>query len=799
MLCSCGHHKQETPPRSYADLQAMYWSGSQQAAAQAHAAIARCGNDLQCQWRFRLLEAEILGASDKARAILSQTLPGDPAFLPLELRRRMLLGFLLWDPRDKNEAQIARRLLDDTYAEAQKSNQPELLAKIEVFEGNVRLRDPEKAEPWFLKAQQHAAAAGDFYYETDALIGLGFISLRRARYAEAIQPLEKAVETARRIGATGKTPAALNNLAICYTQLGDYEKALSIGQEALNAAGNNEGSRIDPLGTIGRIFVQQGQSAKAIDYYRQALVSARKLRNDDKIRTWEDNLAAALCAMADWDAAETANREEISLARSDSDNAYAHQQEACIAAGRGQFAVARRLYNETLRFKVNDPRLRLESYHGLAKVAAVTGNKAQAQTYYKRAIDTIDRTQTELLKTQDKLTLLASLISVYRDYVEFLMQNGQPDQALEIAESSRARILSETVSRSSAPRFNLAQLKLAARRADTVFLSYWLAPAPLRSYLWIITGAGVTPCPLPPAGAIESLVKSASDSIDTWDLAEGENADARHLFDAVLGPALTHIPRNARVVIVPDGALHYVNFETLPAPRPKPHYWIEDATVAIAPSLAIAAGAPLRQAHRYESLLIIGDTVYATKEYPTLQFAKPEMTKVASHFARERTMSLHGRDATRAAYLQCAQNYSVIHFSAHGEANPQSPLESAIILSPEKDGAFKLYAHDVIDLPLHADLVTISACKSAGARVYSGEGLVGFAWAFLKAGAHYVVAGLWNITDRSTPEIMDKFYAGVQSGQNPTDALRAAKLSQIQSRTAFRKPYYWGPFQVYIR
>ena len=105
----------------------------------------------------------------------------------------------------------------------------------------------------------------------------------------------------------------------------------------------------------------------------------------------------------------------------------------------------------------------------------------------------------------------------------------------------------------------------------------------------------------------------------------------------------------------------------------------------------------------------------------------------------------------------------------------------------------------MIDVPLHADLVTISACHSAGARVYSGEGLVGFAWAFLRAGARYVVAGLWDVTDNSTPDMMDRFYGAIQTGDSPVAALRIAKLSMIHSAGAFRKPYYWGPFQIYIR
>ena len=131
-------------------------------------------------------------------------------------------------------------------------------------------------------------------------------------------------------------------------------------------------------------------------------------------------------------------------------------------------------------------------------------------------------------------------------------------------------------------------------------------------------------------------------------------------------------------------------------------------------------------------------------------------------------------------------------------ANRESPLDSAVILSKKSD-SYKLYARDVAALPLLASVVTISACKSAGARAYSGEGLVGFAWAFLQAGARNIIAGLWDVSDRSTSELMIRLYEELARGARPSDALRAAKLAMLHSGGPFGRPYYWAPFQVYTR
>jgi CHAT domain-containing protein len=124
------------------------------------------------------------------------------------------------------------------------------------------------------------------------------------------------------------------------------------------------------------------------------------------------------------------------------------------------------------------------------------------------------------------------------------------------------------------------------------------------------------------------------------------------------------------------------------------------------------------------------------------------------------------------------------------------PLDSAILLGRDASG-YKLYARDVLRRPLGARLVTISSCHGAGQRAYAGEGLVGLAWAFLRAGAHQVVAALWEVSDSATPELMDAMYAAIERGQDPATALREAKLTLLRSSGVYRRPLYWAPFVLY--
>ena len=144
-------------------------------------------------------------------------------------------------------------------------------------------------------------------------------------------------------------------------------------------------------------------------------------------------------------------------------------------------------------------------------------------------------------------------------------------------------------------------------------------------------------------------------------------------------------------------------------------------------------------------------------------------------------------------------NISFIHFVTHGVASRTDPLDSAIILSNAgtADDSFKLYARDIIQHPIHARLVTISACYGSGTRSYAGEGLVGLSWAFLRAGAHNVIGALWEVSDDSTPRLMSALYQGLDDGLPPSAALRQAKITLLHSEGNFRKPFYWAPFQIY--
>jgi CHAT domain-containing protein len=336
-----------------------------------------------------------------------------------------------------------------------------------------------------------------------------------------------------------------------------------------------------------------------------------------------------------------------------------------------------------------------------------------------------------------------------------------------------------------------------ARRAGGTILFYWLGEK--QSYLWAISAQQTSLFPLPAKSEIDPIVRRYRNALsEQQEFLQRTDADGRALYHTLVEPAKALLTKDAKAFIIADGSLNTLNFETLLVPDPTPHYWIEDVTVEDANSLRLLA-ASRPAAKPTGNLLLIGNAVAPNPDYPELRKAASEMETIEKHFVPAQQQIIAREQATPMAYLSGKpEQFSYIHFVAHGTASRTSPLDSAIVLSKAgaADDSFKLYARDIIHHPLHAQLVTVSTCYGAGARAYSGEGLVGLSWAFLRAGAHNVIGALWEVSDVSTPQLMDEFYGELEKGKTPDTALRNAKLTLLHSNS-YRKPFYWAPFQLY--
>jgi CHAT domain-containing protein len=121
----------------------------------------------------------------------------------------------------------------------------------------------------------------------------------------------------------------------------------------------------------------------------------------------------------------------------------------------------------------------------------------------------------------------------------------------------------------------------------------------------------------------------------------------------------------------------------------------------------------------------------------------------------------------------------------------RTAARTALALAPGEGESGFVGPGDLAALQLDADLVVLSACRTAGGVVLGGEGIQGLTAPLLQAGARSVVATQWRIGDRGTLAFVEGFYSGLARGLPVGEALRAAKLEAIRRGAP---PGEWAAF-----
>ena len=757
-------------------------------------------------WKFQLLRAEALawqGMNDRVLALLaSETSP--PPSDELVVRKLRLEGLAYADLHRFSEAEQtlgeAERLCRISY------HSPCINVALARGELEMERGAFAQAHLAFEEALTRARAGSDAYGEANAMLSLSWSALLQEHFDEALDWSEGAYRGAAAIDAMSVAQVALGNQGWAYYRLGEPEKALRLFLDARDRA-EQIGAISDEvkwLTTAGYVYLDAHDYDKAQSSYQQALDLAKQINSREDILNALMSLALVSERTGNLEQARNYADQTIALVPPDGDRLdvlYPMLVKGHVAARMHDAAQAEKIFRDIEQDPKSHVFLKWEAEHSLAQLYEDENNAASANREYRAALSTFETARSSLKHEESELPFPANAASIYDDYIRFLVSQGKVPEALQVAEYSRGRTLAEGLGllpKGTSFKPDSLNVQAIARRAGGAIFFYWLGEK--QSYLWAITAHKTSLFPLPAKSEIDLSVQRYRKALaEQQEFLQSTDADGRALYAMLVAPAATLLTKDAKVFIIPDDSLNTLNFETLLVPDPTPHYWIEDITVADASSLRLLA-APRAVTKHSGSLLLLGNAVAPNADYPELRNAASEIEIVEKHFPSAQQNVFARERATPTAYLSSKpEQFSYIHFVAHGTASRTSPLDSAIVLSRSStaDDSFKLYARDIIHQPLRADLVMISTCYGAGARAYSGEGLVGLSWAFLRAGAHNVIGALWEVSDVSTPQLMDELYTGLKEGKSPDSALRAAKLSLLHSSNAFHKPFYWAPFQLY--
>ena len=671
----------------------------------------------------------------------------------------------------------------------------DLLAELALARGRCALSGDRTLAQRYLASAAELAHGGDGFVEGTALLDIGWVLLQGHHCDTAIDTLNQALAVTDSPWVQERT---LGNLAECYAELGDWRRSISFAEQAKELAAQikNEGDLQVWLIDLGRAHYTLFEFSKAESYFSEALAIATRLKDTDGIWRCLNNLTQLALSRHDVSAAENYWKEQSAL------NLVAGRPNvsfnaAGIAMQRKEFTKAEQLFKEILASNANIS-LRLQTRRELANVYWEEGRTNQAHQAFREAIKDAEA-EIEHIPPEHQMSFLDAQ-PFYDSYVRFLVAQNKPIEALKIAERGRAQILSRALrsARGGQPALDLTKLQLSLKERHEIALAYSLTNE--ESFLWIIASNSFNWRRLPGHTAIAAVFKRNDAEIRDPRPIEASLA-GQDLYKTLVQPAADLIPKGSHVVVIPSKILSLINFEALIVPGDPLHYWIEDVQVETASSLTMLAHsrpAGPKAVKGKKDLFVLGDPATADSSLPVLKHAAEEIDRVRSHFPAGEQTIISGKEAVPQAYHAAGPGaYRFIHIDAHSIASDLSPLDSYVVLSPSANNAYKLYAHEITNTPLRADLVTLSACYGAGTRWYNGEGIVGLGWAFLRAGAHQVVASLWAVDDASTPQLMDDFYGELSKGKSAAEALRAAKLKMLHSEGQRNRPYYWASLQLY--
>lgn len=358
----------------------------------------------------------------------------------------------------------------------------------------------------------------------------------------------------------------------------------------------------------------------------------------------------------------------------------------------------------------------------------------------------------------------------------------------------------------------------------TLLLEYRLGEE--ASWLWAITPESFEGFTLPPREEIEAVAREAARWTRSLRWPGRNPAPLCELSRIVLGPVAGELDGRRLVVVVADGALEEVSFAALPSPGAadcaEAAPLVAGHEVVYLPSVAALAVQRRLLADRRPApgwLAMVTDPVYGPEDerlsragaprpasleralpgrFERLRHSGEEAAAVLVELPRSKTVVVTGLDASEETVTGgTLAGHRIVHFATHGVLNPEQPLLSYLALSQvSADGRpvdGDLYAHEIYDLELPAELVVLSACDTARGRQVRGEGLVsGLPRAFLYAGAARVLVSLWPVPDRSTRDLMVLFYRGlIGQGLPPGRALQEAQRALWRDG---RPPYQWAGF-----
>jgi CHAT domain-containing protein/Tfp pilus assembly protein PilF len=713
---------------------------------------------------------------------------------------------------------------------------------LNLGQAEVEVGRPEEARDALEAARRALGPNGDPDDLATTLSNLGELDLRQGRLAEARANLEKALALQRQLGDEEGQAMSLASLGTTLLKAGDLDGAWK-SEEAVLALSRKLKDRSREgyaLSNLGRVSYARNQDRDAVARQREARAIFERTGDRQGIAVSRYGAARSLARLGDLAGARRELEPALDLVESLRGEAPGLNFRSAYFATKQHYwdlyvEILMQSHEEKLALQTSERR----RARSLLDALGETREAVESQADPALAAEIHDAEQ----RLQAAEAKRSALLAAGGDAAAMAAIEGEIRSLLTRQDVLRNQMRERSPGAAElAPPAPLAvdDMQKHLLDPDTLLLVYSLGEE--RGYLWAVSQRSVTAYTLPGREQIEAVARQLMESLPQASgeaQASGQRA-AKALSDLVLAPAAERIASFHRLLIVGDGALQLVPFAVLPDPASqekaagRDRLLVEGHELVNLPSASVLAllrqHAPrVRKPLDELKVAVIADPVFRADDPrvkgahpPTvppplpaevsrsardvglgqldrLPYTRQEAESILAMVKKGTTFPAFDFDATRDLLTSGKlRDYHVLHIATHGLLDSRQPELSGIAFSmvdptgAPRDGFLRL--HEIYNLDLGAGLVVLSACDTGAGKEVRGEGLQGITRGFLAAGVSQLVVSLWEVGDRSTAELMKRFYYQLlEKGHPAAEALRQAQISML-AEPAWSQPRQWAGF-----
>jgi CHAT domain-containing protein len=704
--------------------------------------------------------------------------------------------------------------------------------------------DFESALEIFLEIDRRLDASTSPADQANVWIELGRIHQKLFLFPEAVDYLNRGIRLSESFHSGQNLARSRSSLAHAYFGMGHAGRALEIMQKALEemqdvnyGKGLQEGFRmLADIHRAGARFAEMKQArsrqAGALSSVRSRAAHRYSLGLDALAEQPGNTAAAAAHFEAAGKLAQEAGDEVLSL-RAD--------LQACLRGADASCDLAELESRLSDWLPMTTPPLELEMRGLYASLLRSQGQGRQAIRWYERLVDDVLEMRARLPGVLGAW-FWESRSSLFRDYLDLLLtdsvggrsdletlyefgrlsnvgrftspvavdarkdssremrillarlESATPEDRPAIRQEIDRRLIQEPSRHSGAGIDSAGQLEaqLLNLPPDSALLAYYLGKN--KVHAWIGTARGVRRVEAGDAESSRAEIRAALDELRvSGSTALGEHLEA--LGRDLVAPLAEELPR--RILLLANGELSGLPLEVV---RYGGRNLGRDHEILNLMSFD-GLGRLRNDAPGLNSggMVLAGDPDNLPEAMSPLMGSRDEIEGIAALFPGRQVSWYTGGRFSRALLDSAGlAEAGTVHFASHAEIDLEFPELSRLVLSGTSPGGGNefLTPRDFDGLAISADLIVMSACRTAGANPFTFDSNLGFVSTLLRQGANAVVASLWPVSDRLTRAFMIDFYTGMAEGMAPSTALAEAKRLAMARGDDIRPA--WAAFQIYL-